>query len=63
MMTVKDMPTLGWTPTEEGSTRRRDLYLKMTGIHVAGGIRTHNSRKRVAVSASLKRRAATGIGS
>jgi len=42
--------TVGRTPLDEWSARRRDLYLTThtalkTDIHVPGGIRTHNLRK------------------
>jgi hypothetical protein len=42
--------TVGKTPLDEGSARRRDLYLTTqtlyrTNIHVPGGIRTHDPSK------------------
>jgi hypothetical protein len=45
--------TVGRTPLDEGSARRRYLYLTTqtlykTNIHVPGGIRTHNPSKRFA---------------
>jgi hypothetical protein len=45
--------TVGRTPLDEGSARRRDLYLTTqtlykTNIHAGGGIRTHNPSKRSA---------------
>ena len=45
--------TLCMTPLDEGSARRRDLYLTThniheTDIHARGGIRTRNSSKRAA---------------
>ena len=46
MHLVKTHNTLGWTSLDEGSPRRRDLYLHNTqhsqekDIHVSGGIRT-----------------------
>jgi len=42
--------TLGKTPLDEWFARRRELYLK-TDIHVPGGIRTRNPRKRAATDA------------
>jgi hypothetical protein len=51
--------TLGRTPLEERSARRRDLYLtthktqKDTDIHVPGGIRTRNPSKRAAADPRL----------
>jgi hypothetical protein len=53
--------TLGRTPLDEGSARRRDLYLttqqhsQETDIHASGGIRTHDPSKRAAVDPRLRR--------
>jgi hypothetical protein len=51
--------TVGRTPLDEGSARRRDLYLTTqtlykTNIHAPDGIRTHDPSKRSA--ADLHRR-------
>jgi len=46
--------TVGRTPLDEWTTRRRDLYLtthknsQQTNIHAPGGIRTHDLSKRAA---------------
>jgi hypothetical protein len=54
--------TFGRTPLDEGSTRRRDLYLtthntvQETNIHAPGGIRTHNPSQRSAADLRLRRR-------
>jgi hypothetical protein len=55
--------TVGRTPLDEGSARRRDLYLtthntvQETNMHAPGGIRTRNPSKRSAAD-----RAVSGIG-
>jgi len=58
--------TVGRTPLDEWSARRRDLYLtthtqtqhsKQTAIHDPGGIRTHILSRRAAAD-----RADTGVG-
>ena len=51
--------TLGRTPRDERSDRRRDLYLtahnnQETDTHVAGGIRTRNPNKGVAADPRLR---------
>ena len=49
--------TLGRTPLDEWSARRRDVYLtpyNTTGIHSAGEIRTRNPNKRAAADPRLK---------
>ena len=53
--------TLGKTPLDEWSARRRGLYLTThntheTEIHVLGGIRTHNPSKPVAPDPHLRPR-------
>jgi hypothetical protein len=53
--------TVGRTPLDEGSARRRDLYLKThtlhkTNIHAPGGIRTHAPSKRSAADLRLRPR-------
>ena len=58
--------TVGRTPVDEWSARRRDLYLttqqpQETDIHSPGGIRTRNASKR-GLQAHALDRAATGIG-
>jgi hypothetical protein len=50
--------TVGRTPLDEGSARRRDLYvttqtLYKTNIHAPGGIRTHDPSKRLAADLHL----------
>jgi len=51
--------TVGRTPLDEWSARRRDLYLttrkhsQQTNIHVPGGIRTHNLSRRAAADLRL----------
>jgi hypothetical protein len=51
--------TLGRTPLDERSARRRDFYLtthkhsQETNIHAHGGIRTHDPSKRSAEGARL----------
>jgi hypothetical protein len=58
---------LGRTPLDEGSARRRDLYLttqntqQETDIHAPSGIRTRNPSKRAA-AVPRRRPAASGIG-
>jgi hypothetical protein len=52
---------VGRTPLDEGSARRRDLYLTTqtlykTKIHAPGGIRTHNPTKRSAADPRLRPR-------
>jgi hypothetical protein len=48
--------TIGRTPLDEGSARRRDLYLtntqhaQQTNTHEAGGIRTRNPNKQSAAN-------------
>jgi hypothetical protein len=51
--------TVGRTPLDEGSARRRDLYLTTqtlykTNIHAPGGIRTHDPSKRSAAAPRLR---------
>jgi hypothetical protein len=53
--------TVGTTPLDEGSARRRDLYLTTqtlykTNIHAPGGIRTRNPSKRSAADPRLRPR-------
>jgi hypothetical protein len=54
--------TLGWTPLDEGSARRRGLCLhntqhsQHTHIHALGGIRTRNTSKRAAADLRLRPR-------
>jgi hypothetical protein len=53
--------TFGRTSLDEGSTRRRDLYLTTqtlykTNIHAPGGIRTHDPSKRSAADLSVRPR-------
>jgi hypothetical protein len=51
--------TIGRTPLDEWSTRRRDLYLtshNTTDIHASGGIRTHNLIRRAAADLRLRSR-------
>ena len=53
--------TLGRTPLDEGSARRRRLYLTTHNTHkknivVRGGIRTRNSSKRVAADSFIRPR-------
>jgi hypothetical protein len=53
--------TVGRTPLEEGSARRRDLYLtthntQQTNIHVPGRIRTRNPSNRAAADVLLRPR-------
>jgi hypothetical protein len=53
--------TVGRSPLDEGSARRRDLYLTTqtlykTNIHVPGGIRTHDPSMRSAADLRLRRR-------
>jgi len=59
--------TLGGTPLEEWSVRRRHLYLtthsthkRQTDIHAPGGIRTHSPSKRAAPNPLLRRRGHPG---
>jgi hypothetical protein len=47
--------TVGRTPLDEGSARRRDLYLT-TDKHAPGGIRTHDRNRRTAVDLRLRQR-------
>jgi hypothetical protein len=53
---------VGRTPLDEGSVRRRDLYLttqntvQETNIHAPGGIRTHDPSKRSAADLRLRPR-------
>jgi hypothetical protein len=53
---------VGRTPLDEGSARRRDLYLTThehsqdTNIHAPGGIRTHDPSMRSAADPSLRPR-------
>jgi hypothetical protein len=59
--------TLGRTSLEEGSVRRRDLYLtthksQQTDIHALAGIRNRNPSK-LKVQTHTLDRAATGKGS
>jgi hypothetical protein len=60
-MTHTHTHTLGRTPLDEGSARRRDLYLTTHDIHkkhshASVGIRTRNPRKRAAADPRLRRR-------
>ena len=55
--------TVGRTPVDEWSARRRDLYLtthtkhsQQTDIHIPGGIRTHNLSRRAAADLRLRQR-------
>jgi len=53
--------TVGRTPLEEWSARRRDLYLttqysQETDIHIAGGIRTQSKSRRAAADSRLRSR-------
>ena len=53
--------TVGRTPLNEWSARRRDLYLttqhsQQTDIHAPGGIRTHNLSRRAAADVRLRPR-------
>jgi hypothetical protein len=54
--------TFGRTPQDEGSARRRDLYVTThkhsqgTNIHAPGGIRTHDPKKRSAADLRLRPR-------
>ena len=53
--------TLGRTPLDERSARRRDLYLTThnthkTDIHAPGGIRTRNPSKRAVADPRLRPR-------
>ena len=53
--------TVGRTPLDEWSARRRDLYLttqhsQQTDIHAPGGIRTRNFSRRAAADLRLRRR-------
>jgi choline dehydrogenase-like flavoprotein len=53
--------TVGRTPLDEGSARRRDLYLTTetlykTNIHATGGIRTHDPSKRSVADLSIRLR-------
>jgi hypothetical protein len=53
--------TVGSTPLDEWSARRRVLYLttqhtQQTNIHAPGGIRTHDRSRRVAVDLRLRPR-------
>jgi hypothetical protein len=53
--------TVGRTPLDEGSARRRDLYLttehsQQTNIHARGEIRTHDPSKRSAAGQRLRPR-------
>ena len=53
--------TVGRTPLDGWSARRRDLYLKtqlaqQTSVHDSGGIRTHNLRRRAVADLRLRPR-------
>jgi hypothetical protein len=53
--------TVGRTPLDQGSARRRDLYpttrtLYKTNIHATGGIRAHDPSKRSAADLRLRPR-------
>ena len=54
--------TVGRTPLDEWSARRRDLYLintqhsQQTNIHAPGGIQTHNFSKRAVADRRLRPR-------
>ena len=57
--------TLGSTPLDEWSARRRDLYLttqhsQETYIHAPGGIRNHNPSKRAATDPRHRSRGHSG---
>jgi hypothetical protein len=55
--------TLGRTPLDEWSARRRDLYLKKTqetDINVPFGIRTRSPTKRAATDPRLRQRGHRG---
>ena len=54
-----DTQTLGWTPLDEWSVRRRDLYLtdnvkheQATDVHVLGEIRTYSPSKGAATGST-----------
>jgi hypothetical protein len=58
--------TFGRIPLDEGSARRRDLYLTTqtlckTNIHASGGIRTHDPSKRAAADPRLRQRGQTTL--
>jgi hypothetical protein len=61
-ITLSDTYTLGRTSLDEGSARRRDLYLyntqhsKEIDIHAPGGIRSRNPSKRAAADPHLRPR-------
>ena len=46
--------TVGRTPLDEWSARRRDLYLSTNNTPCPGGIRTHNLSRRAAADLRLK---------
>jgi hypothetical protein len=56
---LRHRPTVGRTPLDKGSARRRALYLTTqtlyeTNIHTPGGIRIHDPSKRSAVYLRLR---------
>jgi hypothetical protein len=58
MITIRHN-TLGWTPLDEWSACRRDLYLtthhfEEEDVHAPGGIRTRNPSKRTAADPCLR---------
>jgi hypothetical protein len=60
-ITLTGHTTFGRTPLDEWSAQSRPLpentqHSKARDIHVSGGIRTHNPRKREAADASLRPR-------
>ena len=62
LVTLKDTYIIGMSPPNEGSARRRGLYLYNTqhsrdaNIHAPGGIRTRNPGKRAAADIRLRPR-------
>jgi len=60
LITCNDTYTIGTTPLDKGSARRRDLYLYSTqhtyetNIHATGGNRTRNPSKLVAKDLRLR---------
>ena len=67
LITVNDIHTLGRTPLDEGSARRRVLYLyntqnsQETNIRALGGIPTRNPSKRAAADQRLRPRGHRGL--
>jgi hypothetical protein len=68
LITLNYKYTIGRTPLDEGSGRRRDLNLynthtsQETNIHAAGGTLTHNPSKRAAADPRLIDSSVAGIG-